>query len=162
VVLFRGNVATRLAKLADGEADVTLLAAAGIDRLGLDLSGHRLALDQWLPAPSQGAIGIEVLTTNTGARALFLAIDDSRTANCVAAERALLLALNGDCHSPISAHACYNGDTISLRAELYSEDGKDKVAGDVTFEAGDTSAAIGLAQNLLTEAPLSIAKLFGK
>lgn len=160
VTLFRGNVATRLKRLADGEADITLLAAAGIDRLALNLTGHRLALDHWLPAPSQGAIGIEVLTANTALRALFMAIDDNPTSNCVTAERALLLALNGDCHSPISAHARYDGDTISLSAELYSEDGKDKVAGDVMFDAGDKSAAIGLAHELLARAPTSITKLF--
>ena len=159
-VLFRGNVATRLGKLENKEADVTLLAAAGIDRLGLDLAGVRLPLDIWLPAPSQGAIGIETLTENTEMRGVLMAMDDHQTSNCVAVERAFLLGLDGDCHSPIAAHACFQGDKIMLRAELYSEDGQDKVSGEKSLQVGDMATPVQFAQSLLHDAPQSIKKLF--
>jgi hydroxymethylbilane synthase len=79
IVSFRGNVATRLAKLQAGEADVTLLAAAGLQRLGETGVGHVLPAEEWLPAPAQGAIGIECLAARDDVRALLAAIDHGPT-----------------------------------------------------------------------------------
>mgnify|MGYP003891838683 CR=1 FL=1 len=90
IVPFRGNVATRLAKLAAGEADATLLAAAGLNRLGESGTGHRLPAEEWLPAPGQGAILIECRSEDAATRALLAAIDDAPSRAAVMAERALL------------------------------------------------------------------------
>ncbi len=162
-VLFRGNVATRIGKLQAGEADATLLAAAGLDRLGETLPGIasvRLDSDSWLPAPSQGAVGIEVRRDDSAMRALIGGIDDAPTSACVMAERALLEALGGDCHSAIAALARISGTTIHLRAVLYSEDGAQHVAGDISFEASDPGAPARLAADLLAQAPETITRLF--
>ncbi len=162
-VLFRGNVATRIGKLQAGEADATLLAAAGLDRLGETLPGIasvRLDSDSWLPAPSQGAVGIEVRRDDAAMRALIGGIDDAPTSACVMAERALLEALGGDCHSAIAALARISGTTIHLRAVLYSEDGAQHVAGDISFEASDPGAPARLAADLLAQAPETITRLF--
>jgi hydroxymethylbilane synthase len=103
IVAFRGNVATRLRRLEMGEADATLLAAAGLERLGQSEIGT--ALEDMLPAPAQGAVGVEVLAANARVRALVQAIDDRPTHLCVSAERRLLEALGGSCRSPIAALA---------------------------------------------------------
>jgi len=118
----RGNVQTRLAKLARGEVDATLLAAAGLDRLGID-AGVPLDL---LPAPAQGAIGVEILAGRDDLRALLGAIDHRPTHEAVAAERAFLAALGGDCHSAVAALA----QGGRLRAEILSADGSEVHAGE--------------------------------
>lgn len=162
-VLFRGNVATRIAKLQGGEADATLLAAAGLDRLGETLPGIpavRLPIDRWLPAPSQGAVGIEVRADDAPMRALVAGIDDAPTSACVGAERALLLALGGDCHSAVAALAQIDGQTIHLRAVLYSEDGAQQVTGEARFDRTDADAPARLAADLLASAPDGITRLF--
>jgi len=102
VVTFRGNVATRIAKLAAGEADATFLAAAGLARLGEHGVGHKLDPAEWLPAPAQGAIAIECRSDDAEARGLLGAIDHAPSRAEVTAERALLAALGGNCHSPIA------------------------------------------------------------
>ena len=129
VVLFRGNVDTRLAKLAAGEADATLLAAAGLIRLGRDDVGVAVALDEMLPAPAQGAVGIECRADDAMTRGLLGKIDHADTSRAVRCERALLAALDATCHSPVAALATIDGDTVTLRAELFSEDGAEHVAG---------------------------------
>lgn len=160
IVLFRGNVATRMRKLAEGEADVTLLAAAGLDRLGETVAAPRLSVEDWLPAPSQGAVGIETLADNQAVRMLIGGIDHGPTSACVRAERALLAALGGNCHSPVAALARLQAGQIHLVASLYSEDGADRVAADLRFVAGDAAAPARLAAQLLDGAPDSIARLF--
>ncbi len=158
VVLFRGNVDTRLAKLAAGEADATLLAAAGLDRLGRDV-GHAIPTDQMLPAPAQGAIGIEVRAEDETAQVIVGAIDYPATSACVLSERALLAALGADCHSPVAALASLSGEMLTLRAELLSEDGAERVDG---HAEGTDGLEIGnrLAHDLLTRAPAAIRRLF--
>ncbi|TPG10435.1 hydroxymethylbilane synthase [Sphingomonas oligophenolica] len=158
VVLFRGNVDTRLAKLAAGEADATLLAAAGLDRLGREV-GHAIPTDLMLPAPAQGAVGIEVRADDESAAMIVGAIDYPATSACVLTERALLAALGADCHSPVAALASLAGEMLTLRAELLSEDGTEQVEG---HAEGTDGAEIGarLAQDLLTRAPAAIRKLF--
>lgn len=157
--LLRGNVQTRLAKLADGEVDATLLAAAGLDRLGMNEVGTGQAIDMLLPAASQGAIGIECRADDAATFALLKAIDHAPTHHAVAAERALLAALGGDCRSPIAAHAHWREDgSLRLDAEIYSEDGAEHVAGHVLV-AGEGDAA-ALAHRLLGEAPEAVRRLF--
>jgi hydroxymethylbilane synthase len=121
-VPIRGNVQTRLAKIARGEVDATLLAAAGLDRLGID-EGAPLDL---LPAPAQGAIGVEIAAGREELRELLVAIDHRSTHEAVTTERAFLAALGGDCHSAVAALA--QGGT--LRAEILSADGSEVQAGE--------------------------------
>ncbi|WP_294284909.1 hydroxymethylbilane synthase [uncultured Sphingomonas sp.] len=159
VVLFRGNVDTRLAKLAAGEADATLLAAAGLDRLGRDGVGRAIPTDEMLPAPAQGAVGIEVLASHDEALVAVAAIDDPATSACVLTERALLAALGADCHSPVAALAALSGEMLTLRAELIAEDGSLHVDG--TGEGTDGALiAAELAADLLARAPSSVRSLF--
>ena len=158
-VLFRGNVDTRLAKLATGEVAATLLAAAGLDRLGRDGVGLAIPVATMLPAPAQGAVGIEVRADDAVALALVAAIDHPPTSACVAAERALLAALVADCHSPVAALATLAGDTLTLAAELLSEDGADHVVGEASGE-DPRSVAAALAADLLARAPAGVRALF--
>ncbi|WP_066812576.1 hydroxymethylbilane synthase [Sphingomonas asaccharolytica] len=140
VVLFRGNVDTRLARLAAGEADATLLAAAGLDRLGRDDVGTALAVEEMLPAPAQGAVGIECRAGDAMTASLLAAIDHQATSRAVRTERAFLAALDATCHSPIAALATIAGDVVTLRAELLSEDGDEHVAGDASGLDGEALA----------------------
>ncbi len=160
IVLFRGNVQTRLAKIASGEAVATLLAAAGLVRLGMD-DGVAIGVDTLLPAPSQGAVGIEVRSDDAAAQAIVGAIDHVATSDCVRAERALLAALSGDCRSPVAAMAVLTGGDIVLRAALYSPEGEDCVTGERRFAVGDREAPGVLASSLLAQAPDSIRAVFG-
>ncbi len=121
----RGNVQTRLRKLEEGEADATLLAMAGLNRL--DMAHVVTAVfspDEMLPAVAQGAIGIEVRSGDSRIRDLLAPLNDEETATCVSAERALLRALDGSCRTPIAAHARYGGEgVLHLRAEILLPDG---------------------------------------
>ena len=121
-VSIRGNVQTRLAKVARGEVDATLLAAAGLERLGIS-EGVPLDL---LPAPAQGAIGIEIRADCDDLRALLSRIDHVPTYEAVTAERAFLAALGGDCHSAVAALA--QGGL--LRAEILASDGSEVQSGE--------------------------------
>jgi hydroxymethylbilane synthase len=159
-VLFRGNVDTRLAKLAAGEAEATLLAAAGLDRLGRTGTGAAIPIETMLPAPAQGAVGIETLAANRAVRDLLAAIDHPATSACVRAERALLLRLGADCRSPVAALAVIEGGSIRLRAELLSEEGIEHVAGEILIPADTPGEAGALAEQLLADAPLRLRVLF--
>lgn len=160
IVFFRGNVATRLAKLAVGEADVTLLAAAGLERLGQTGTGTPLPADEWLPAPAQGAIGIECNTADAETCRLIGAINDPASQHTVMAERALLAALGGTCHSPIAVLTAIDGDQINMRASLFSSDGLERVDGTMRFAAEDLDAAADLGRDLLDRASPAIRTLF--
>ena len=159
IVSFRGNVATRLAKLERGEADATLLAAAGLDRLGQGDIGVALAVENMLPAASQGAIGIEARSDDAEMRALLAAIDHAPTRAAVEAERALLAGLNADCHSPVGAHARWQGDALHLTGELLSGDGAEHVRASIAV--ADERAPARLATMLLDAASPDLRALFG-
>jgi hydroxymethylbilane synthase len=161
IVLFRGNVGTRLSKIASGEADATLLAAAGLDRLGMSGTGAAIPVDVMLPAPSQGAVGIETLAASSGVVSLLEAIDHAETHRCVAAERRLLAGLAADCRSPVAAHARMDGGEMWLRAEIYAEDGTLHQAGEARFSPGDGAAPAALATHLLASAPPALRAVFG-
>jgi hydroxymethylbilane synthase len=159
IVGFRGNVATRLGKLEKGEADATLLAAAGLDRLGSPDIGVALDPEQMLPAASQGAVGIEARTDDAEMRALLKAINHVPTRTAVEAERALLAGLNADCHSPVGAHARWQNGALSLTAELLSGDGRDHVRDSILVDSA--SAPAMLARRLLDRATPELRALFG-
>lgn len=158
--VFRGNVGTRLAKLGKGEVDATLLAAAGLDRLGHPDLGHAIPIDLMLPALSQGAVGVEVRAEDDETRRRVMAIDDAETSRCVMLERAFLAALGGDCQSPVAGLATITGARMHLSAALFSPDGDFQVAGEREGAIGDPDIATGLAASLLAEAPPPIRALF--
>jgi hydroxymethylbilane synthase len=160
-VTFRGNVATRLAKLAAGEVDATFLAAAGLNRLGETGTGHRLDAEEWLPAPGQAAILVECRAGDAATLELLSAIDDGPSRHAVLAERALLAALGGNCHSPIAVLTKQAGAQLALRAALFSPDGAERVEGTATFAAGDEEGPARLAADLLARAVPAISCHFG-
>ncbi|SMF66910.1 hydroxymethylbilane synthase [Azospirillum oryzae] len=121
----RGNVQTRLSKLDAGEVDATLLALAGLRRLGLtDRITAVLEPETMLPAVAQGAIGIEIRSDDDATRALLAPLNCAETMVRVTAERALLAALDGSCRTPIAALAMLDGDDLHLRAKVLSTDGR--------------------------------------
>ncbi len=160
VVMFRGNVATRLAKLEAGEADATLLAAAGLNRLGASHVGSPLPAEDWLPAPGQGAIAIECRADDAAMRELLSAIDHAPSHAAVFAERALLAALCGNCHSPIAMLTWPEGDMLAMRAAIFSPDGGERVDGEAKFSAFDELGPARLAEDLLARAGPAIALHF--
>ncbi|HMC92421.1 MAG TPA: hydroxymethylbilane synthase [Allosphingosinicella sp.] len=158
IVTFRGNVETRLRKIALGEADATLLASAGLIRLGHADVGT--VLEDFLPAPAQGAVGIEARTNDKRVQHYLRPIDDHATHACVAAERRLLEGLGGTCHSAVAALATLEGGQIRLRAEILSPDGRDVEHVDTNFPAEDAAAPHDIARQMLARAPASIRALF--
>lgn len=161
IVGIRGNVATRMAKLGAGEADATFLAAAGLARLGEKGVGTRLAPEDWLPAPAQAAIGVECRADDSRTRMSLEAISHSPSVAEVLAERALLEALGGTCHSPIAVLTEGNGDRLTMTAAIYSADGAVCIKDTATFDSGDLDAARDLGRCLLSAAPPHVASLFG-
>ena len=127
IVEFRGNVGTRLAKLAAREVDGTLLAVAGIKRLGLNVAYHPIDPTEMLPAACQGAIGLEARLDDAGTRSLCTAIGDTETLIAVTAERAFLAALDGSCRTPIAALATVDRDHIVLEGLVARPDGSSVV-----------------------------------
>ena len=158
LVPLRGNVETRLRKIALGEADATLLASAGLDRLGHHEIG--VVLDDFLPAPAQGAVGVEIRSEDGRTRATIAAIDDRNTHVCVAAERRFLEALGGSCRSPIAALAVLERGWVRLAAEILSPDGGEVRAGEIRFRAGDAQRPAELAERLLGAASIALRSLF--
>lgn len=125
VVNFRGNVGTRLKKLDAGEVDATLLACAGLARLGVEaVPAIPLAPEVMLPAVGQGVIGIECRADDVAVLDLLAAIDDAEASACVHAERAMLDVLDGSCHTPIGAFATIREGAMHLRGLVASADGR--------------------------------------
>ena len=147
VAPIRGNVNTRMRKLADGEVDATLLAVAGLKRLGkADAATEILTPEVMLPAVCQGAIGIECRAPDDATRRLLEPIDDAPTARRVAAERALLVGLDGSCRTPIAALAEIVDGGILLRALIARTDGggmveTERFGGEADAEAMGKDAA---------------------
>ena len=125
VTLLRGNVDTRVAKLDRGEYDAIVLAVAGLVRLGLAgrIRAH-LSVEESLPAPGQGALGIECLASRSDVAERLATLGDADTARCVRAERAVSRALGGSCALPLGAYAVMRGARISLTALIASADGR--------------------------------------
>jgi hydroxymethylbilane synthase len=159
-VSIRGNVDTRLAKLAAGEVDATLLAAAGLDRLGRGDVGNAIEFSEMLPAPAQGAIGVECRTDDVMTASLLRSIDHLTTHEAVLAERAFCRALGGTCHSPVAALARVHGDELDFACEILSEDGSECVAESSRFAVGDLDTPAAIARAMLAKAPPAIRRLF--
>jgi hydroxymethylbilane synthase len=124
VVPFRGNVETRIRKLDAGEVHATLLALAGLKRLGLaDKATALLDVDDFLPAVGQGAVTIEARSDDAHTRALLAKIDHVDTSVALLAERAFLDVLDGSCRTPIAGHATLDGDRLSFRGMILRPDG---------------------------------------
>jgi hydroxymethylbilane synthase len=124
VVPIRGNAGTRIAKLAAGECDATLLSLAGLRRIDReDAITSILSTDEMLPAPAQGAIGIECRADDLRTRRLLAPLHDPEAACRIAAERALLAALDGSCRTPIAALAELHEGGLALRGMVISPDG---------------------------------------
>ena len=125
VALLRGNVETRIAKLDRGDYDAIVLAVAGLVRLGLGARiRSRLSLEESLPAPGQGALGIECLAARNDVQDMLAPLADASTALCVRAERAVSRALGGSCTLPLGAHAVMHDGTLKLDALVASADGR--------------------------------------
>ena len=159
IVPLRGNVATRLAHISAGDADATLLAAAGLDRLGMAEVGAELSLDAFLPAASQGAVGIDRLASREDLIPIVAAINDADTFVAVTAERDFLAAVGGNCHSPVAALALVEGSRIRLRAEIFTADGSEMQAGAHVYEMGEDGPA-QLAELLLGKASADLRGIF--
>jgi hydroxymethylbilane synthase len=138
--LLRGNVDTRLAKLDRGEYDAIVLAAAGLKRLGLDSRIRaRLEAEDMLPAPGQGALGIECLAGRGEVAALLAPLADPATTACVRAERAVSRSLGGSCTLPLAAYAELHA-RLRLRALVASSDGRRVVRCELEGDAHDAQA----------------------
>ena len=141
IVEFRGNVQTRLKKLDDGVANATFLAMAGLNRLRMkDVPHCAIDADEMLPAIAQGAIGVERRSDDNRAAEMLAAIHDVQTGQRLAAERALLLALDGSCETPIAGLADLDGDALRLRGEILREDGSKVLSDDMTGAIADGPA----------------------
>jgi hydroxymethylbilane synthase len=137
----RGNVQTRLRKLDEGEYDAIILAAAGLKRLGL---GERIAAlvcaEDSLPAPGQGALGIECLVSRPELIAALAPLQDLATAQAVTAERALSRILGGNCQVPLGAYAAFEAGALKLRGFVATVDGRQLVRAEALGSANDPEA----------------------
>jgi hydroxymethylbilane synthase len=139
VRVIRGNVETRIGKVEAGEYDATVLALAGLRRLGLEArADHVFGFEEMLPAPAQGALAVECRTDDTATRALVSAIDDAALRQSVTAERTFLATIDGGCSFPAAAYAEHFGSTLKLNA-LIAVDGRiirSKMAGPAETAGG--------------------------
>jgi hydroxymethylbilane synthase len=137
----RGNVTTRLKKLDAGNYDAVILAAAGLKRLGLeDRITRLLPPSESLPAPGQGALGVECLSRRTDLLECLQGLHHAATARCVTAERAFSRALSGSCNVPLGAYAEAEGRTLRLRGFVGAPDGSRVVSGELKGAARDPEA----------------------
>jgi hydroxymethylbilane synthase len=126
VANFRGNVETRLRKLDEGVADATLLALAGLKRLGLAHAATAiLSVEEFLPAVGQGAIAIETRAADARVRDLVAAVDHAETSAALTAERAFLAVLDGSCRTPIAGHAIIAAQALQFRGLILRPDGSE-------------------------------------
>ncbi|MEA2443263.1 MAG: hydroxymethylbilane synthase [Thermoleophilales bacterium] len=138
----RGNVDTRLAKLADGEYDALILAAAGLERLGRADAGSPLPVEVFTPAPGQGCLAIEARADDARARDLAASITDRDALTALTAERALVVALEATCDTPVAAYAepLDGGDRLAIRAFAGMPDGSSWMRDALEADAGDPAS----------------------
>src|SRR5215208_4963744 len=160
IVPLRGNVETRLKKVEAGEIDATLLASAGLKRLEI-VAGAAVPTEVLLPAPGQAVIGIECRTNDTRTQSVLTTINNQITYSCVMAERAFTRALGATCASPVAAFCVLEDGDLRMRAQLFSEDGKDMIEQRAVFDCADEKTPAKLAREMLANAPESIRRLFG-
>lgn len=138
VEALRGNVNTRLAKLDAGDFDAIVLAAAGLERLGLaERVTQAFTSEQMLPAAAQGVIGIECLASNVRLRRVLKDLDHADTARTTLAERAIALELQGDCQSPLASLATIDGEQLTITGLVAMPDGSHWLRDSVSGAAGD-------------------------
>jgi len=159
IVPLRGNVETRLRKVAAGEVDATLLAAAGLKRLDLSV-GTSIPTEVLLPAPGQAVIGIECRTDDTRTQSVLSTVNNAITYDCVMAEREFTRALGATCASPVAAFCVLEDGDLRMRAQIFSADGREMIEQRAVFDCGDRRTPARLAQDMLAAAPESIRKLF--
>jgi hydroxymethylbilane synthase len=159
IVPLRGNVETRLKKVEAGEIDATLLAAAGLKRLDI-AAGTAIPTEVLLPSPGQAVIGMECRTNDTRTQSVLTSVNNQITYDCVMAEREFTRALGATCASPVAAFCVLEDGDLRMRAQLFSEDGKDMVEDRAVFDCGDRKTPAKLARDLLAKAPQSIRSLF--
>lgn len=124
MVLLRGNVGTRLERLSNDVCDATFLAVAGLKRLGqTEHITEHISTDVMLPAPAQGAVGVQIRAEDTRTAACLVPLHHAPSALCITAERAFLKALDGSCRTPVAALAEIDGTSFRLRGQALSEDG---------------------------------------
>ena len=141
IVLLRGNVETRLRKVNEGAVAATLLALAGLKRLGrADAASAILDADEMLPAVAQGAVGVTCRADDAAAKKFLAALDHAASRAEIAAERALLAVLDGSCRTPIAALARVAGDGLMLRGLVAKPDGSRVVQGAQDGRAADAEA----------------------
>ncbi|MEX0824978.1 MAG: hydroxymethylbilane synthase [Pirellulaceae bacterium] len=144
VQAIRGNVETRLAKLQEGKYDAIVLAEAGLTRLEMtEHVSERLPLEVMLPAPGQGALGIETRADDERAISILASLDDAESRAAVTAERSLLRELSGGCLAPIAALGTVDGNRLSLRAAVLSADGQQRLDHQATGRV-DQAASLGV------------------
>jgi len=143
IVELRGNVGTRLAKLDAGDFDATVLACAGLERLGLEARIEQsIAVEHCLPAVTQGTIGIEIRDTDDHIKQLLAPLNHGATATRTEAERAFSATLNGGCSAPIAAYATISENTISMTGRVIALDGS-KLLESIDTAPVDQARALG-------------------
>ena len=147
--LLRGNVGTRLKKLEAGVCDATMLACAGLRRLEQDERiTEAVETDVMLPAPAQGAIGIEIRKEREDLKAVLEPLNDPAAQLETTAERAFLRALDGNCRTPIAALARWDGKQLALKGEILAKDGSLRIAQEVTGDVATSAEAHDLGLKL--------------
>lgn len=149
IVPFRGNVHTRIEKLRSGQVDATLLACAGLKRLGLE---HEIAsvieIEDMLPAVAQGAIGIEIRSQDQGILTFISQISCFNTVLCVECERSVLRELDGSCHTPVGVYAILEGNALFVQVQVISPDGTFSYADEMCSVVRNIAEAQILGQQL--------------
>jgi hydroxymethylbilane synthase len=159
----RGNVNTRLAKLANGDFEAIVLAAAGLERLGLqEHISEALTPEQMLPAAAQGVVGIECLASNVELRALLAGLNDQTAARTTLAERTIARILQANCQSPVAAHATTIGSVMTITALVAMPDGSRVVRGSIGGQSDDAEQlATRLATQLIADGAQEILAAIG-
>jgi hydroxymethylbilane synthase len=162
----RGNVDTRLRRLAEGDFHAILLAQAGLERLGRASEGSPLDTGPFVPAPGQGCLALEARTGDEAVQSAGSELTDFDALACLAAERAVVRALEATCHTPIGAHCVKSGDELRLTAFVGLPDGSRWIRDELEADADDPSglgATVGArmrgagAADLLAEAERALA-----
>jgi hydroxymethylbilane synthase len=144
-----GNVDTRLARLEEGRADALLLAAAGLDRLGRSpVIARRLPVEEFLPAPAQGALAMVCRADDVRTRGALATQDDTASHATAEAERALLRHLRGGCRAPVGALATLEDGTLRLRGRVLSLDGRETLEGEESGRCVSVADAVELGRRL--------------
>ena len=157
----RGNVNTRLAKLEAGDYDAIILAAAGLERLGLD--GHISQVfepGQMLPAAGQGVVGVECLESRDDLKAVLAKLNDGESAATTSAERAIAFRLQANCQSPVASYATRSGESLTLTALVASPDGDKSLKQSMEGPSSEPEAlGLKLADRLIEDGAMDILAL---